>query len=169
MRSSVVLPLVVVLFVFSGCSRQQEAADNLEALKDHLEEFRTLVIAGDAEALGGLYPQTPPPIGFYMWSQRVEGRDAIVEGWRSFFDREDVEDLTFEKVHYRMKGNLGVIWGLFSMTSQAGLDARSYRGRFTSVLGRRNGGSWEVLHDHVSVPVPMGEPEEQEGEPAEGA
>ena len=171
MRSSVVLPvLVVCLLLLSGCGKQQEAVQNFAELKGHLDVFSELVLAGDVDGLEKLYAEDPPPIGFYMWGQRIEGRDAVVQGWRDLFEREAVQDLAFDKVQYRMKNNLGVIWGLCTMTTGAGEDQRKIEARFTRVLGRRDTGTWEVLHDHVSIPVPMGgstAPEEM-ADPPEG-
>lgn len=161
MRSSVVLPvLVACLVLLPGCGKQEEAEQNFAELQGHLDAFSALVLEGDVEGLEKLYPETPPPVGFYMWGQRIEGRDAVVQGWRELFEREDVQDLTFDKVQYRMKSNLGVIWGLCTMTIGSGEDLRTIEARFTRVLGKRGAGAWEVLHDHVSIPAPMDVPTE---------
>ena len=170
MRLSIVLPALVALLVLvSGCGKQQEAEQNFAELQGHLDTFSALVLAGDVDGLEGLYAEDPPPIGFYMWGQRIEGREAVVQGWQKLFEGEDVQDLSFDKVQYRMKGNLGVIWGLCTMTTSAGEETRTIEARFTRVLGRRDTGTWEVLHDHVSVPVPMVEPPEAVVEAPEGA
>ena len=159
MRSSVVLPVLVILLVLvPGCGKQQEAEQNFEELKGHLDSFSALVLAGDVDGLETLYVDDPPPIGFYMWGQRIEGRDAVLTKWRDLFDQQPVQELTFDKVQYRMKNNLGVIWGLVTLTTQTGEELRTVEARFTRVLGKRDTGTWEILHDHVSVPIPVVEP-----------
>lgn len=145
--------VLVMLFATAGCQNDEAAAANLESLKGHLDEFRGILMSGDAGRLAALYPSSPSPIGYYPAMER-EGKEAVAGAWSDWLGAKKMTDVEFFDTHWRMKQNLGTLWGRFRVSFEEGGVPGSVEGRFTRVLGIREGGAWEVLHEHVSMPLP---------------
>ncbi len=151
-----VLSLLLVLLV--GCGATYDSQSDLAALDAKIEEFSSLVSAGDVDGIMGQYASEVEPEAYMLYAN-VKGRDAIRAAWEALFANAEVTGLTIVDRHHKLDRNLAVSYGLWKMTLKSGEIEQQLEGRFTNVLGKKTG-RWQLLHVHLStllspVPAPM--------------
>lgn len=120
-----------------------------EGIAGFVETFN----AGDATVLGQLYAKD----GVVMAPNAapVEGRDAIVEFWGSFFGAMDAFALTLTNSHAERNGTLGWSRGDYtlSFTPQGGAEI-SDAGKYALVWRRGPNGKWQIALDVWNTSLP---------------
>jgi len=118
-------------------------SEDIEAVKQLAENWRSGWLAGDADALLSLYADDPV---LMPWGQpAVFGRDAIRRLYRSVF-----KEFTFESENRLMdveaSGDLGYFWCTYRMTAtpRAGGKSLDEEGKAVFIVKREHGGAWKI-------------------------
>jgi ketosteroid isomerase-like protein len=109
---------------------------------------------GDAEALSGLYWNSPDVVSFPPDTLQVRGIEAIKTGTLRTMGAMKGAKVELTEIHQMPAGDVVIGWGLFRMSMPAPDGTTvEIEGRFTDVKALRNG-RWVYLVDHASVPMP---------------
>lgn len=131
-------------------------SDDEKAIRDLLARRDAAIAAGDAAgavesiAPGAISYDLPTPLQF------VHDRDGAVRGLTAWFDTWDgpVTSVLADPT-VLVSGDLAVAYGLAHMTGdKKGQGPQDLWFRETVVL-RRDGGTWRIVHAHASVPFHM--------------
>lgn len=141
----------------TGSAEPMEATDDaalIEAANALDQQFVDAFNAGDADALGALFWDSPDVFSYPPDSMQARGIDAIRAGWAQSLEATPGATLELTESNHFVVGDAVVGHGTFSMTV-AGPDDEpmTILGRYTDVKAERDG-RWVYLVDHGSVPMP---------------
>lgn len=119
-----------------------------ESLLDAFHAVRDALLSNDTESLGELYDED-----FRSHSVRgeVEGREAVLEAFRPGgirLEMFEIEDLAVE-----IRGEVGILTGLGSMSGRSDKTEFRHRVRFVDVFLRRDG-RWRYHFSQSTEVVP---------------
>jgi len=133
---------------------QQDAADDLAAIAKIRGAYATAMGAGDATAIGDLYPED----GVSQTNQMATmiGRVAIVEGQKATFAQVSFSDMEITPEETHTFGNTGYERGRYKMnvTPKAGGAPAVQQGRYMLILQKGEDGTWRVARDMDNVDSP---------------
>ncbi len=156
-----------LLFVFLGiacgltfaCAPPPEPSEpdteaQLAGAKALDEAFLDAFNHGDAEAMAGLYWNSPEMVSFPPDALVIRGHGAIQESTAESLGAMAGAKLEFTESHQIPAGDVVIGWGLWRMTlTPPDGTPQEMVGRYTDVKAERDG-KWVYLLDHASVPLP---------------
>lgn len=160
------VPLLPLVLLSAACASpepagpMQNAQADIDAVNAVRDGFVAAYSAGDADAIGNYYvtdgvsqPNNGPTL---------KGRDAIVAGLKSMFERSSVK-LTLTPEQTQTMGTTGFDSGHYSVevVPKAGGPTTTSEGRYLVILDKQTDGSWKVTRDMDNA----GPPPESSGAP----
>lgn len=118
-------------------------SEDIDAIKQLAEDWRSGWLAGDADALLSLYADDPV---LMPWGQpTVFGKDTIRPLYQSVF-----REYTFNSENRLMEieaaGDLGYFWVTYKLTAtpRAGGEPFDEEGKAVFIVKRAHGGAWKI-------------------------
>jgi ketosteroid isomerase-like protein len=129
--------------------------DPRELIDGMLERYKVAFFSKDVDAFAGLYDPNVRIFGTWgEWS--YDGLDEWRVSAKAWFDSLTNERVLVvaEAIEISASGELAAVNGfmVFKAMSQAGVELRSTKSRFTWTVERRFG-VWKVVHEHTSFPL----------------
>jgi len=123
-----------------------DAPEDITAVNAVREAFMKAYVAGDAEAIGGLY--TADAISEPNNQPTLQGRDAIVASLKSMFEQVSIQ-LVLTPDQTRTLGDVGLDRGTYTVTvtPKAGAPPTTAQGRYLVLLVKEADGNWKVWRD----------------------
>jgi uncharacterized protein (TIGR02246 family) len=120
-----------------------------------IEAYKAAVLAKDVDAFCALYAADVHIFDMWgQWSMRgIDAWRAMAQGWFASLDTEQVI-VDANHIESVITDELAVGHAIFTYTavSAEGEKMRSLDNRITVVL-KRTGDSWKVIHEHTSAPI----------------
>jgi uncharacterized protein (TIGR02246 family) len=146
--------------LLTGCAEARRKPDTevrVAAANKLDQAFLEAFNKGDAEALSGLYWNSPETVSFPPDALQLRGSVAIREGNVMSVAAMKGAKLEFTETHQRAAGDVVIGWGLYRITIPgANGKTTGMNGRYTDVKAERDG-KWVYLMDHASVPMKTGQ------------
>lgn len=118
-------------------------SEDIEAIKQLAEDWRSGWLAGDADALLSLYADDPVlmPSG----QPAVFGKDAIRPLYQSVFKDYAIKSET-RLMDTEVSGDLGYFWSTYKLTAtpKAGGESFEEEGKSVFIVKREHGGAWKI-------------------------
>lgn len=127
-----------------------------QAVAALIANYRQAVLARDVDAFMSMYD--PDVQVFDTWGTwSYQGRDAwrqMIQGWFSSLGGQERIEVRVAELHITPGADLAVVTAAVSYASLnlEGRELRAMCNRLTWAL-RSQGGHWQILHEHTSVPV----------------
>ncbi len=154
--------VVVIVSLLAGCQQYDPKAD-MEALDAVLESLSAGINEGDAAKVTALFAKNPEPV-VYGIHEELSGYAAIQAAWEKNLGDGVAKTFTITDKHVKLDRGLATSYGLWTLEMPGPEGAITMSGRFTIVLGKREG-TWEILMMHTSRVLPMPAPIEAPAEP----
>ena len=141
---------LVTLCVAPVLARGEETTDLKAAFEAEIGALNAhdleALMAKQHEQIIALSPTSPSP---------VDGKAARRQGYQRLFETMETFTVTPQNPQYRVVGDTGVVWGTYTIESQAkGGPLTTTTVRFSRTYIKTNG-QWQLFVYHVS-PVPAG-------------
>lgn len=139
--------------------------EDIEAIKQLAEDWRSGWLAGDADLLLSLYADEPVLMPQDL--PVVVGKDAIRPLYEAVLKEYDFEsEWTLKEIV--VSGDMGYFWSAYTLsaTPKAGGEPMNVTGKSIFIMKRGSGGVWKIarLMDNSDAAT-IGESTEQKGEP----
>jgi len=118
-------------------------SDDIDAIKQLAEDWRSGWLAGDADALLSLYADDPV---LMPWGQpAVFGKDAIRPLYQSVFKDYAIKSQN-KIMDIEASGDLGYFWCTYALTAtpKAGGESFEEAGKSVFIVKREHGGAWKI-------------------------
>ncbi len=146
---------VMVLSLACSTAEPTQSTDEMLVAAEALDEaFVTAFNQGDANAMAGLYWNSPDVVSYLPDVLEVRGHDAIREANALSFAAAPGAQLELTEKHLMAAGDVVIGWGLWRISiPTADGEPVELIGRYTDVKAERDG-RWVYLLDHASMPLP---------------
>jgi len=118
-------------------------SEDIDAIKQLAEDWRSGWLAGDADALLSLYADDPV---LMPWGQpAVFGKDAIRPLYQSVFKEYAIKNQT-RLMDVEASEDLGYFWFTYALTAtpKAGGKSLEEEGKSVFIVKREHGGAWKI-------------------------
>jgi len=118
-------------------------SEDIDAIKQLAEDWRSGWLAGDTDALLSLYADKPV---LMPWGQpTVFGKDAIRSLYQSVFEEYVINSQT-RLMDVETSGDLGYFWCTYALTAtpKAGGKSLEEEGKSMFIVKREPGGTWKI-------------------------
>lgn len=118
-------------------------SEDMAAIKQLAEDWRSGWLAGDADALIALYADDPV---LMPWGQpTVFGKGAIRSLYQSVFKGYAIKSQT-KLMDVEASGDLGYFWCTYALTAtpKAGGESLEEEGKSVFIVKREHGGAWKI-------------------------
>jgi uncharacterized protein (TIGR02246 family) len=118
-------------------------SEDIAAIKQLAEDWRSGWLAGDTDALLALYADDPV---LMPWGQpTVFGKDAIRPLYQSVFKEYAIKSQT-RLMDVEASGDLGYFWCTYALTAipKAGGKLLEEEGKSVFIVKREHGGAWKI-------------------------
>lgn len=120
-----------------------DQSNDIDAIKQLAEDWRSGWLTGDADALLSLYADNPV---LMPWGQpAVFGKDAIRPLYQSVFKDYAIKSQT-KLMDVEVSGDLGYFWCTYALTAtpKAGGASLEEEGKSVFIVKREHGGAWKI-------------------------